>query len=127
LKKIKPSFIPAICWLIISTVLLTIPGSSFPKKNWLGTIWIDKWVHIGIFTIMSVLWCRAILQKHYEKKRLKNIFWGLGIIWLSYGIGMEFVQKYYIPNRSFDMGDIIADAAGCTIGVVYSIRRYIKN
>jgi VanZ family protein len=29
---------------------------------------------------------------------------------------MEFVQENFIPNRSFDVGDIIADLAGSLIG-----------
>jgi len=52
LKPIKPSFLFPLLWLIISTLLLTIPGSSFPKENWLEKIWFDKWVHIGMFAIM---------------------------------------------------------------------------
>ena len=40
---------------------------------------------------------------------------------------MEYVQKYYVPNRSFDAGDIIADAVGSVLGTVYSIRKYIKK
>lgn len=80
-----------------------------------------------MFSIMVVLWCRAMLKKHNGSKQLKNIFLRLALIWVAYGIGMEFVQKYFIPGRSFDVGDILADAAGCTVGVVYSIRSYIKK
>jgi len=40
---------------------------------------------------------------------------------------MEFVQKYFIPNRSFDLGDIAADSIGCFIGFIYSSRKYIKK
>jgi len=127
LIKPKPSFIPAIVWLIISTILLTLPGSDLPEKDWMGKIWLDKWIHIGMFGIMVVLWCRGMLMKEYEIPKIRKIFLCLGIGWLLYGIGMEFVQKYFIPNRSFDTGDILADAAGCTVGVVYSMSRYIKK
>ena len=127
LKKIKPSFLPAIFWFIISTILLTLPGSSFPKNDWLSKIWADKWIHIGLFAIMVFLWCWAMLKIYTANKRLKVIFIEVGIAGLIYGIGMEFVQKYFIPFRSFDVGDIIADAAGCIIGVVYSISGYIKK
>jgi hypothetical protein len=127
LKKIKPSFLPAIFWFIISTILLTLPGSSLPKNDWLGKIWADKWVHIALFAIMAFLWCWAMLRKYSTNERLKIIFIQIGIAVLAYGIAMEFVQKYFIPNRSFDVGDIIADAAGCIGGVVYSISRYIKK
>jgi VanZ family protein len=127
LKKIKPSFIPAITWFIISVVLLTIPGSAFPKENWLDKIWFDKWVHIGMFAAMVTLWCWAMLKIYSISTRLRSIFIWIGLLSLIYGIGMEFVQKYFIPNRSFDEGDIIADAVGCTLGVFFSIRRYIKK
>jgi len=49
------------------------------------------------------------------------------MIWLSYGVMMEFVQLYFVKNRSFDTGDIIADAVGCVIGLIYSWGRYIKK
>jgi VanZ family protein len=40
---------------------------------------------------------------------------------------MEFVQHYFIPNRSFDLGDIIADGAGSGLGGFLSVRLYIKK
>jgi VanZ family protein len=127
LKKIKPSFIPAISWFIISVALLTIPGSAFPKENWLDKIWFDKWVHIGMFAIMVTLWCWAMLKMHSVSTRLRTVFIWIGLLSLSYGVGMEFVQKYFINNRSFDVGDIIADAVGCTLGVFFSLKRYVKK
>jgi VanZ family protein len=127
LQKIKPSFIPAIFWLIISTILLTLPGSAFPSEDWLSKIQFDKWVHIGMFSIMVLLWCRATLKKIKDTKKLRNIFLLIALLWLTYGIVMEFVQDNLIPNRSFDAGDIAADAVGCAAGWWYSTRRYIKN
>ena len=127
MKKIKPSFIPAITWFIISVVLLTIPGSAFPKENWLDKIWFDKWVHIGMFAIMVTLWCWAVLKMYSVSTRLRTVFIWIGLLSLSYGVGMEFVQKYFINNRSFDLGDIIADAVGSSLGVFFSIKRYIKK
>jgi len=127
LKKIKPSLLPFIIWFIISTVLLTLPGSALPQENWLGKIWFDKWVHIGMFSIMAFLLCWAVHKKYVGAHKLRSVFLMMGIFCLSYGIAMEFVQKYFIPNRSFDVGDIIADGIGSTIGVLYSLRRYKKN
>lgn len=37
----------------------------------------------------------------------------------AYGIAMEYVQKYYIPLRSFDIGDMIADGAGSLLGFYF--------
>jgi VanZ family protein len=68
-----------------------------------------------------------MLKKYGANQELKIIFLRVAVLCLIYGVGMEFVQKYFIPNRSFDIGDIIADAIGCLTGLVYSIRRYIKK
>lgn len=125
LRKVKPSFIPAIIWLSISTFLLTIPGSVLPQENWLGKIWFDKWVHIGMFAILVWLFCWAIHKKYIKNIKLTKTFIVIGLLCLGYGIGMEFVQKYFVANRSFDTGDIIADAVGCTIGFLYSNRKFI--
>jgi VanZ family protein len=40
---------------------------------------------------------------------------------------MEFVQKYFVSNRSFDIGDILADGVGSFLGSAFSIRKYIKK
>lgn len=127
LKKLKPSFIPLICWFIISTILLTLPGTAFPKENWLAKIWFDKWVHIGMFAIMAFLGCWAMLKRYTDVEKLRTAFVWIGSACLFYGIGMEFVQRFFIINRSFDNGDIVADTIGCTVGVLYSMKKYTKN
>ncbi len=120
-------FFPSIVCLIVSTILLTLPGSAFPKENWFNKIWFDKWIHIGMFSIIVVSICWGVYKKKNISKKLKAYFILIGVVCLGYGIAMEFVQKYWIPNRSFDMGDIIADGIGATTGVLFSLKRYIKK
>lgn len=127
LKKIRPSFLPGIIWLVIVTILLIIPGSAFPQENWLSRIWFDKWVHVGLFAIMVTLWCWASLRFEFETAKLQKAFMIIVFACLVYGIGMEFVQKHLVVNRSFDNGDIIADGIGCALGWLISSRRYIKK
>jgi VanZ family protein len=130
LKKSQLSLIAAIGWFIIATILLTIPGTDLPQEDWLDKIPLfDKWIHIGMFAILVTLWCwsRRLLKSKTDTQKLKQVFITIGIIWLGYGIAMEFVQKYFIPFRSFDIGDIIADGVGCAAGLIFSIRRYIKK
>ena len=66
-----------------------------------------------------------MLKINLPKERLKKAFILIALLWLAYGIGMEFVQKYLVENRAFDNGDIIADGIGCLVGLIYSSRRYI--
>lgn len=116
----------AIIYFFITVALLTIPGSNLPKEDWLDKIWFDKWVHIGMFTIMVWIWCFC-LYRFADQSNLKKIFIQITIAGIVYGIGMEFVQKYFIPHRSFDTGDIIADTLGSLAGLFYSWGRYIKK
>ena len=80
-----------------------------------------------MFSIMVFLWCWAFLRINLNKKKLIKAFILIAVLWLSYGIGMEFVQKYLVVNRSFDSGDIIADGVGCLAGLIYSNWRLISK
>jgi len=88
----------------------------------------DKWIHVGLFAVLVWLGCWAT-YKIKPSDSSQHLRWFISIcIWaIAYGIIMEFVQKYWIPFRSFDMGDIAADAAGSIIGFVFSRGRYIKK
>jgi VanZ family protein len=127
LKGPKPSFVYALFWLILSTILLTVPGSAFPKENWLNKIWFDKWVHIGMFSIMVVLWCWSTFDLLGKRKKPLHFFILIAVVFTVYGIAMEFVQQNFVKNRSFDIGDIFADGIGCVAGLFYSRWRYIQK
>ena len=47
------------------------------------------------------------------------------ILGILYGLLMEFVQKYFIPHRSFDLYDVLADATGCIIGYFFALKKFI--
>lgn len=82
-----------------------------------------------MFSLLVVLWCISwrALKKDASPGTLKKLFIVIGLIGTCYGVAMEFVQLYFIAHRSFDVGDIIADAVGSAAGVIFSIRRYIKK
>jgi len=128
LKKGVRFLIPAFVWLITCTILLTLPASAFPSDNWYTKIpmW-DKWIHIGLFSILSFLFCWGILKIGVREYNLEKNFIQTAICCLLYGILMELVQRYFIPNRSFDSGDIIADGVGSAAGLIYSLKRYVKK
>lgn len=117
----------AVGWFVICTVLLTLPGSAFPEENWLNKIWFDKWVHIGLFSVLVFLWCLAISAEKKIFKSVQQLFVWVTLGGCVYGIVMEYVQKYFIPNRSFDIGDIIADTIGSIVGLVVATKLLVKK
>jgi len=123
LKKNALRILPALTWVIIVTVLLCLPGSALPKESWFDKIWLDKWIHVILFLIIVVLWCRYLSASEGKKIRY---FRQVAIYFFVYGIAMEIVQKYFIPNRSFDLKDILADGVGCSIGLLISARSIKK-
>lgn len=127
LSILKKPLLPAIAWLTITTILLVLPGSSLPQEDWLSKIWFDKWVHIGLFAVMTFLWGRMVRNNNSSISIKRKWILYVAVAVLLYGIGMEFIQKYFVPNRSFDNGDIAADAAGSFLGFLLYNRMYIKK
>ncbi len=113
------SFWPAIIWLILSSVAFCLPGSALPTNDWFGVIQLDKWIHVGLFTVMIFLWCVPLFHRPGINLSLTKLFLWIAVAFFCYGILMEFIQHFFVSNRSFDMGDIAADAAGCLIGLFF--------
>src|SRR5215831_19953553 len=92
-------FIPGVIWLIIIFILLTIPGPDIPKSHFFDIVYFDKWVHIGLFGILMILWGLPFLKLGSGSRNLLTL---IAICTILYGVSMEYVQKYFAIERSFD-------------------------
>ena len=82
----------------------------------------DKWVHIGFFLILAYLFCWAL--RLTSKRGFAYVF----LLAALYGIAVETVQDQFIANRSFDIGDWMADMFGAGVGIwVWSWRQQNKR
>ncbi|MES2006219.1 MAG: VanZ family protein [Bacteroidota bacterium] len=120
-------FIPVIAWFVISLVLLCLPGSTIPKYPWLAQIYADKWIHIGLFGMLCLLAGLPFRASGFENPVRKKWFVRITLLGILYGILMEFVQKYWIPNRSFELLDIVADSTGCLLAYLYNSRNFMRK
>lgn len=102
-------FFPAIIWFMFVTVLFLIPGSEFPDEDWFETIYLDKLVHIAFIFLLVYLFYLPL------KKSKTDWLLLIAAIGIIYGISIEFIQKYFVRGRSFELADIICDVAGCCI------------
>lgn len=99
----------AIIWTLLIFFLCLIPGTTLPKVD---IPLIDKWVHVILFGLFTFFWLCAIPTRNIRFLIilfLINLFFG----WL-----VEYIQGHFVPNRSQDNMDTLADAIGGTIGIL---------
>lgn len=102
----------AIAWTIAIQVLLCLPGSAIPDEGAFSIPNFDKIVHTILFGGFVAFWCLYVNKQAYTVKKRAVLFFVIFIIACVNGILLEYVQKYYIPNRDFDQADIIVDILG---------------
>ena len=112
------SFWPAVVAFIIATFLFCLPGDEFPEAGWLDKIYFDKLVHVGLFLTLVFLWILPARERADNQRTINKIFLGITLAFVVYGIAIEFIQLHFIPHRSFDFFDIVADSAGCVLGSI---------
>jgi VanZ family protein len=115
LKKYFSGWYIPIAWSMIMAVLLFMPGSMLPHENTFAIPNFDKIVHLGIFGAFVFLWNLHLNSRKILLKRLLAMFFIVFMIGIAYGIGSEYIQKYFIPGRDYDQGDIIADMIGASL------------
>ena len=104
-------------WSFFILIVCTIPASKIPSSSFAFT---DKIVHMGLFTIWTIL---ALLI--YPGKSLPVILAGL-----AYGLSLEFYQQLMPFGRTFDWWDELADAVGILFGFFFKtivIDRYLQR
>jgi VanZ family protein len=111
----------ALGWLVLMCILFFLPGSAFPQENWLDQIHFDKWVHVGLFAVLLFLW-RSSFDWSANYYVILLLFCAL-----AYGLAVEFIQKFWVANRSFDLFDVLFDMIGSALGLFVWSRVYKKN
>ena len=120
-------FIPGIAWFFLVLILICLPGDELPRvENWMSAIYFDKWIHVGMFSMLAFLFMMPIckLENSNKKKWLLIIKIALAVcIW---GLATELIQKFFIAGRSFDLYDWLADSFGIFLAIIVCRRLYLK-
>ena len=119
MKKRIPfrQFVPAIIWFLILCFLVFLPGSDVPSVGWAQQLHVDKVVHFSLFGILFLLTSLPILKSFLSAKAKVQYLFTIAISIILWGILTEIIQHYFIPGRTFDIGDWIADTIGVFAGV----------
>ena len=121
----KYPFLPAILFFVFTTFLLCLPGSEFPTGRLFSIPQLDKAVYISFFTTLCLLFSFPLKKRLNNVSKIKQWFFIICLLGISYGIAIEFIQKNWIPNRSFELLDIVADSVGCLLALLISYRKLL--
>lgn len=116
LKNFFAKLYMPLAWTIFIQVLFCLPGSTLPSTEGFAIPNVDKIVHVIFFGTLVGLWCFYFSRKAYTPLKLRIVFFCVFLFASINGIAIEYIQLYFIPNRSFDNTDIIADILSSGIG-----------
>lgn len=106
-----------IVWSVIIIVLCSIPGQEFPDASFIDIPHFDKIVHFGLYFILSVVAIKGIQQQNRFKLLKSHPYLSILIYAVFLGVNLELIQYYYIPFRSGDILDMLANFIGAISGV----------
>ncbi|MBC7689053.1 MAG: VanZ family protein [Aquabacterium sp.] len=120
-------FLPGIAWFFVVLVLLCLPGKDFPSENWMSKIYFDKWVHTGIFGLLALLFMLPIAFSPMDSKQKMQYFIRIAIATSVWGLTTEFIQKYFVISRSFDLLDWAADSLGALLAFITCKKQWLNK
>lgn len=126
IKKLCTWKVVPLAWTVVTIILLCLPGSAIPSTGVFSTKGIDKVVHIILFGGIVLLWAFNLYYRRNDKQKWQMIIVLLTLFSIGLGTGLEFLQRDYIPNRSFDGFDMIADSTGAILAAVYHLFVRVK-
>ena len=120
-------FLPGIIWFIIIMVLICTPGNDLPKvDDWFKIIYGDKCIHAIMFGMLAYLFIYPIKKTNFSQIEKLHYIIRICIVASIWGLTTEFIQKYFIPYRSFDILDWAADSLGIFITYLFC-RKWAKK
>lgn len=117
-------FGPLLVWMAVIFYASSIPGDRIPEiKLWSA----DKITHMLVYSVLS--WSAWRAAKHYALVHGRTARWALSVSIVGcilFGASDE-VHQYFVPNRSSEWADVVADAVGVLVthGVLW--RWYNSN
>ena len=121
-------FIPGIAWFFLVLILICLPGDDLPKTDdWMSAIYFDKWVHAGLFAVLTFLFMMPVCKSNLSKNDRWSFVIKIALAACVWGITTEFIQKFFIVGRAFDILDWVADSAGILIALIVCRRLYLRK
>lgn len=119
-------FLPGIAWFFVVLVLIGMPGKDVPQSSLFELLQFDKFAHACIFGLMVILFIRPLAMSSMEKEAKLSWYLRIALLVTVWGLATEYIQKYFVAGRNFDLWDFVADATGCFIAWLFSKKYLIR-
>lgn len=107
-------FLPGIAWFLFVLVLICLPGKDVPEQpSWLPDF--DKFVHAGLFGGIVFWFCLPFRKSGISTAAKQNLFIKIALATIVWGITTEYIQRFFIEGRQFDLVDWAADSLGAIL------------
>lgn len=104
-----------VLWALLLFVASSIPGTSYPEVSF---HYADKLVHVFVYgTLGGLLALAAAKTKPWTALRVWLFAVGVSTV---YG-GTDELHQLFVPNRSADLRDLLADTVGAAVGAVITL------
>lgn len=90
-------------------------------------LYLDKLIHTFLFGMLAYLFMRPFIFS--DLQLTKKRFWMTAILFATsiWGLSTEFIQKYLVTGRAFEMADWIADSCGAIFAFFFARKIHIKK
>ena len=111
-NKRSLAWLPAAIWLVFITVISVMPSVQLPQFDLFAP---DKLGHAIAYAGLTGLSLLALRRQSGQAPTLRTSFLFF-IFAAGYGALMEFIQGAFLPNRAFELDDMLANTFGAAIG-----------
>ena len=112
MKILKRYYLTSL-WFFIMCYLLFSPSNGLPKGGVINIPHFDKIVHIGMFSILSVIVFYEAFKNSVPTRRVIIVFTLTAILFAGLS---EIIQHNYIEGRNGSWFDLLADLTGLFLG-----------
>ncbi len=122
-KLTTKQFIPAVIWFFVVMIIICLPKKDLPEvSDWFERIYFDKWVHAGMFGVLTFLVLFPFRSTSSNRTKFLNLVAIVAVAISCWGFVTECIQLY-VPGRSFDLIDWAADSIGVFLAALYYAKK----
>lgn len=109
-------WLPPVAWTAFILVLTSLPGSRIPN---VGVPNVDKLVHFGLYGVLGLLLTRSLIRPGRLGRAML-----VAVVTIAVFAAVDEWHQRFIPGRSPDPIDWLADLSGATLGAAIVVGRY---